>query len=122
MMFSLFQFATAENIGLDAHGAAIVVALQAVGGAAGNMICVHNVVAASATVGLIGREGELIRKTLVPMFYYVAAAGTLGMAIIIGSLNFWYLAWLLVVVCFILFMYSNRGRIPVQLAQEETAG
>lgn len=122
MMFSLFQFATAENIGLDAHGAAIVVALQAVGGAAGNMICVHNVVAASATVGLIGREGELIRKTLVPMFYYVAAAGTLGMAIIIGSFNFWYLAWLLVVVCFILFMYSNRGRIPVQLAQEETAG
>jgi lactate permease len=66
MMFSLFQFATAESIGLDARGAAVVVALQAVGGAAGNMICVHNVVAASATVGLIGREGDLIRKALIP--------------------------------------------------------
>ncbi|MEX0950870.1 MAG: L-lactate permease, partial [Gammaproteobacteria bacterium] len=83
MMFSLFQFASAEAIGLDARGAAIVVALQAVGGAAGNMICVHNVVAASATVGLVDREGELIRKALIPMLYYVLAAGTLGMALIV---------------------------------------
>lgn len=46
MMFSLFQFSTAEQIGLGAAGAGLVVALQAIGGAAGNMICVHNVVAA----------------------------------------------------------------------------
>ena len=110
MMFSLFQFATAEGIGLGLHGAAVVVALQAVGGAAGNMICVHNVVAASATVGLIGREGDLIRKALIPMIYYVLAAGTLGMAIIVTGINKWYLAWLLVVAAFIAFMYSNRGR------------
>lgn len=60
MMFSLFQFSTAQGIGLDLAGATIVVALQAIGGAAGNMICVHNVVAASATVGLVDREGDLI--------------------------------------------------------------
>lgn len=121
MMFSLFQFATAESIGLDARGAAIVVALQAVGGAAGNMICVHNVVAASATVGLTGREGDLIRKSLIPMTYYVCAAGTLGMATILAGLNAWYLAWLLVVVCFILFMRMNRGNVPIA-ARQETAG
>jgi lactate permease len=112
MMFSLFQFATAESIGLDANGAALVVALQAVGGAAGNMICVHNVVAASATVGLIGREGDLIRKALIPMTYYVLAAGALGMAIIYASM-LWYVAWIAIAVLFILFMYWNRGRVLV---------
>jgi lactate permease len=71
MMFSLFQFATAIKIGAVPG---VIVALQAVGGAAGNMICVHNVVAASAVVGLIGREGHLIRKTLIPMTYYLIVA------------------------------------------------
>jgi lactate permease len=110
MMFSLFQFATAESIGLDARGAAIVVALQAVGGAAGNMICVHNVVAASATVGLAGCEGDLIRRALIPMTYYVLAAGMLGMAVITVAANAWYGAWLAVVACFVFFMLNNRGR------------
>jgi len=45
-----------------------MVALQAVGAAAGNMIAIHNVVAASATVGLLGREGTTIRKTCCPRF------------------------------------------------------
>ncbi|MXZ60751.1 MAG: L-lactate permease, partial [Acidobacteria bacterium] len=50
MMFSLFQFGVGERLAVDPGW---VVALQAVGGAAGNMICVHNVVAASAVVGLV---------------------------------------------------------------------
>ncbi|NIO49648.1 MAG: L-lactate permease [Candidatus Aminicenantes bacterium] len=75
MMFSLFQFATALKIGAVP---VVIVALQAVGGAAGNMICVHNVVAASAVVGLLGREGLLIRKTLIPMIYYLIMAGIIG--------------------------------------------
>jgi lactate permease len=119
MMFSLFQFATAEEIGLGMHGAAVVVALQAVGGAAGNMICVHNVVAASATVGLVGREGDLIRKALIPMTYYVLAAGTLGMAIVVAGINLWYLAWMAVVGGFVAFMYSSRGK---QRAPTDAAG
>ncbi len=75
MMFSLFQFSTALKTGLTPG---VVVALQAVGGAAGNMICIHNVVAASAVVGLLGREGLLIRKTIIPMTYYLIVAGILG--------------------------------------------
>ncbi|MCK8514759.1 L-lactate permease [Methylonatrum kenyense] len=108
MMFSLFQFATAESIGLDAQGAALVVALQAVGGAAGNMICVHNVVAACATVGLLGREGALIRKALLPMSYYVAAAGVLGMALIYSAS--WLLLWGVIVVATIAFMWLYPSR------------
>jgi lactate permease len=75
MTFSLFQFDVAQQLGLSPL---FVVALQAVGGAAGNMICVHNVVAASATVGLLGREGALIRKTLIPTAYYLLAAAAIG--------------------------------------------
>ena len=83
MMFSLFQFGVGQKIGYDPGW---IVALQAVGGAAGNMICVHNVVAASAVVGLIGREGDVIRKTLIPFCYYVIVAGIVG-TIIIVSMN-----------------------------------
>ena len=75
MTFALFQFGVAERIGISP---VVTVALQAVGGAAGNMICVHNVVAASATVGLFGHEGVIIRRTLIPTIYYLLAAGLLG--------------------------------------------
>lgn len=78
MMFSSFQFDVGLQIGVDPTW---IVALQAVGGAAGNMICVHNVVAASAVVGLLGKEGAVLRKTLVPFAYYALLAGTLGYAI-----------------------------------------
>ncbi|MDO4895737.1 MAG: L-lactate permease [Moraxella sp.] len=82
MMFSHFQWSTATQIGLDATHASQVVALQAVGGAAGNMISVHNVVAACAVVGMVNREGLIIRKTLIAMTYYVIQAGLVGMALI----------------------------------------
>lgn len=81
LTFSLFQFATAENIGASPE---TVVATQAVGGAAGNMITVHNVVAASATVGLLGREGDLIRMTIIPTVYYCLFAGGLSFVLING--------------------------------------
>jgi len=79
MMFGQFQYAVGERIGVDPTW---VVALQAVGGAAGNMICVHNVVAASAVVGLMGREGSVIRKTLGPFCYYAGLAGLIGTLIV----------------------------------------
>jgi lactate permease len=83
MTFSLFQFEVGQQIGLGPLAPLFIVALQAVGGAAGNMICVHNVVAASATVGLCGREGALIRKTLIPTVYYLLAAGVIGCVVLL---------------------------------------
>jgi lactate permease len=79
MMFSRFQFDVALRIHVDPTW---IVALQAVGGAAGNTICVHNVVAASAVVGMVGREGWVIRKTLIVFAYYTLLAGGLGYAIV----------------------------------------
>jgi lactate permease len=75
MMFSLFQFEVGRSIGVDPFW---VVALQAVGGAAGNTICVHNVVAACAVVGLVGREGDIIRITALVFAYYITVAGIAG--------------------------------------------
>jgi lactate permease len=75
LTFALFQFATAETIGATP---AIVVAAQAVGGAAGNMVAIHNVVAAAATVGYLGREGLLLRKTIFPTVYYCLLVGSLA--------------------------------------------
>ncbi|MEE2638092.1 MAG: L-lactate permease [Acidobacteriota bacterium] len=79
MMFSEFQFAMGPRIGADPTW---IVALQAVGGAAGNMICVHNVVAASAVVGLLGREGSIIRMTVLPFVYYALLPGSVGYFIV----------------------------------------
>lgn len=81
MMFSLFQWGVADKIGAIRE---VVVAVQAVGGAAGNMITVHNVVAAAAVVGLAGMEGQMIRKTIIPMTYYVILAGSMAYIWIYG--------------------------------------
>ncbi len=75
LMFSLFQFSTALEVGAVP---VTVVAAQAVGGAAGNMVTIHNVVAASATVGFVGNEGRLIRMTAIPAACYCLLAGLLA--------------------------------------------
>ncbi|USD63537.1 L-lactate permease [Vibrio sp. SCSIO 43140] len=81
MMFSQFQFEVAQTLTISTTA---VIALQAVGAAAGNMIAIHNVVAASATVGLLGREGLTLRKTIIPTFYYLVVTGLIGLALVYG--------------------------------------
>ncbi|MCP4725460.1 MAG: L-lactate permease [bacterium] len=76
MMFSQFQFSIADSLMIQGG---MVVALQAVGAAAGNMVAIHNVVAASATVGLLGQEGATLRKTVIPTLYYLTVVGILGL-------------------------------------------
>ena len=72
IMFSAFQYSTAKEAGLSIIP---VLSLQAVGGAAGNMICVHNVVAVLSTVGLIGKEGLVIKNNLLISIMYGLLAG-----------------------------------------------
>lgn len=78
IMFGAFQYNTAGEIGMSAVP---VLALQAVGGAAGNMICIHNVVAVLTTVGLLGREGAVVRKNIQVALVYAVAAGALAWVI-----------------------------------------
>ncbi|ERH07777.1 MAG: L-lactate permease [Halonotius sp. J07HN4] len=74
ILFGLFQFQAAQQIGAPTQ---IIVAAQAVGGAIGNLIAIHNVVAALTVVGLIGEEGRVIRLELIPVLYYSVVTGIL---------------------------------------------
>ena len=72
LMFAEFQWNMAQALHLPRQ---IIVAAQAVGGAMGNMVCVHNIVAACAVVGLSGREGEVLRRTFWPFMLYGTIVG-----------------------------------------------
>ncbi len=76
LLFSLFQFGIAEQLSMPST---LLVALGAVGAAAGNMVAIHNVVAASATVGFLDKEGEVLRLTIIPTIYYLVTIGLLGL-------------------------------------------
>ena len=76
LMLSQYQYSVAQALAVSG---ATMVAAQSIGAAAGNMIAIHNVVAASATVGVMGREGLTLRRTVLPTIYYCALAGTLTM-------------------------------------------
>lgn len=111
MMFSLFQFGVGERILADPTW---IVALQAVGGASGNIICVHNVVAASAVAGLVGKEGAVIRKTLLPFFYYATITGAIGYGIVnlsSGLLNVGFIlaALIVAVIVWHIIKYNRRS-------------
>jgi lactate permease len=74
VLFTSLQARTAEALALPA---ATLVAAQGVGAAVGNVVCPHHVVAGAATVGLAGREAEILRRTLLPCALHLAAAGLL---------------------------------------------
>lgn len=76
ILFSVLQYNAAETVGLSR---VIVVSLQNVGGGLGNMISVLNVAAICGVVGITGREGDLLRKAIVPMALFALFAGLFGM-------------------------------------------
>ena len=60
--------AEAEKRGVHVHRAATAAE-------ANDMVCVHNIVAACAVVGLSGREGEVLRRTFWPFMLYGTIVG-----------------------------------------------
>lgn len=70
--FGAFQFEAATRLGLPRT---LIVGAQAVGGAIGNLVAIHNLVAALATVGLVGQEGRVMRLNLIPLLYYALMVG-----------------------------------------------
>ena len=67
-LFSNLQFDTAVVLDIPV---VFVMAMQCVGAAIGNMVCINNAVAASATIGTTGKEGKLIKINIIPMLIYV---------------------------------------------------
>lgn len=79
LTFGDVQYTIAEQIGLNTN---VVIAEQAIGAAIGNMICVHNVVAASSVVGLENKEGIIIKKTIVPALIYASLVAIVSFIIL----------------------------------------
>lgn len=76
ILFTEFQVATAQQLGFSVLG---LIAAQGFGAAVGNIICPHNIVAASATVQLVGREGEVLRQTVLVSLGYALLGGLLAL-------------------------------------------
>jgi L-lactate permease len=65
LTFGGIQLSIAKTLGLDVT---LIVALQSVGGAMGHMVCLHNIVTVAAILGIpTSKEGEMLRKTFLPM-------------------------------------------------------
>ena len=66
-LFTNLQFDTALALGIPG---VFAVSMQTIGGAVGNITCINNAVAASATLGISGKEGKLIKINVIPMVIY----------------------------------------------------
>jgi len=74
ILFAEFQDATSRTLGLRG---ALMQGAQNFGAAVGNIVCPHNIIAGGATVGLAGREGEVLRMTVLVAAVYALAGGVL---------------------------------------------
>lgn len=74
ILFGSFHLATAEATLLSPL---LALSGQSLGAAIGNMIAPHNIVAGAATVGLIGREGAILRSALPLCLAYAGLGGLL---------------------------------------------
>jgi lactate permease len=72
LLFAEFQWGVAQQLELPRQ---IIVAAQVAGGAMGNMVCIHNIVAVCAVTGLIGREGMILKRTFWPFVLYGIVVG-----------------------------------------------
>lgn len=79
LTFGGIQHSIAVSSGLNVN---LTLALQSVGGAMGNMICLNNIIAVCSILGITQAEGKIIRKTVLPMLVYGAIAA--GMALILA--------------------------------------
>ncbi len=81
-LFTNLQYNTASVLGLPP---VLIISMQCVGGAVGNMVCINNAVAASATIGTTGREGKLIKINAIPMVIYtLITVATFYIALALG--------------------------------------
>ena len=83
LLFAGFQFGVAETLNISRT---LTLSLQTVGGAIGNMICIHNIVAVCAVVGIIGSEGLIVKHNIIPALLYAFTVGIIGYLLINLSL------------------------------------
>jgi lactate permease len=79
LTFAGIQQSIALDLGLNQVN---VLALQAVGAALGNMVCINNIVAVASVLALKDVEGYILKKTVIAMLIYGVIAGTIGMLVL----------------------------------------
>jgi lactate permease len=86
MLFGMFQWDIAGQLNLPRT---IIIAAQAAGGAMGHLICIHNIVAVCTVVGLLNREGDILKRTFWPFLLYGVVVGIIAFVLIdIGFSSF----------------------------------
>ena len=79
LTFAGIQHAIAEQLSLPLP---VVLALQSVGAAMGNMVCINNIVAVTAILGLKGQDGVILKKAASILAVYAIMVGILGSGLI----------------------------------------
>ena len=82
MLFANFQWDVAQQLHYNVKQSIAILSAQGAGGAMGNMICVHNIVAACAVSGLIGREGDILKQTVWPFLLYSVPVGIVACVLV----------------------------------------
>lgn len=78
LMFGNFLAVSAKDLGMSVD---TILALALVGGAAGNMIALADIIAAEAVVGLKNEERKVLGGVIIPCIIYIVLVGLIGFAI-----------------------------------------
>ncbi len=79
ILFSEFQVSSAAALSLPPVA---MLAAQGFGAAIGNVVAPHNIIAGSATVGLVAREGDILARTAPACALYALAGGALLLVVL----------------------------------------
>lgn len=79
LTFAGIQQSISNNLGLNLT---TILAAQSAGGAMGNMVCINNIVAVCSVLGIVNKEGYILKRTILPLIIYGVIAGivTLGLS------------------------------------------
>jgi lactate permease len=80
VVFAAMQQETAQLLGI---GVALILAVQTTGGAVGSMLAPSKVIVGCSTAGLAGKEGEVLKKSLLPGLAITGVIGVLAWVIIL---------------------------------------
>ncbi|KLN96912.1 L-lactate permease [Moellerella wisconsensis] len=76
LTFGGIQQSIAQSLGLNIN---LTLALQSVGGAMGNMVCLNNIIAVCTILGITKSEGDILKKTVLPMMLYGVIAAIMAL-------------------------------------------
>ncbi|AKD38838.1 LctP [Pasteurella multocida subsp. multocida OH4807] len=78
LTFGGIQLSIAETTGMSIP---LILALQSVGGAMGNMVCLNNIIAVCTVLNVSRQEGSILKRTVLPMFLYGVIAALVAVVI-----------------------------------------